>query len=238
MKCDELGAVLVAKSLYKSYPDGARQQRLEVLNGLDLIVAPGKTIAIMGRSGSGKSSLLHLLGGLDAPDSGAVYFNNYTEPLHKLSADELSKLRNQQLGFIWQFHHLLPELSVLENVMLPAMIFNNHADKERAVELLSKLGLASKTLSFVNTLSGGQRQRVAIARALINRPKLILADEPTGNLDETTAREVVQLVKQLARADGAAFIVATHDAAVAEAMDEVYQLTSGRLELLNQSPKA
>jgi lipoprotein-releasing system ATP-binding protein len=220
--------VLAALDLYKAYHQGGRD--VHVLNGLTLEVPAGDTVAIVGVSGSGKSTLLHLLAGLDHPDAGSVSIAG--TKIENLSENALGKLRNESLGFVYQFHHLLPEFSALENVAMPLMIGGSAraSAMQSAAELLSEVGLEDRGSHHPAALSGGERQRVAIARALVTRPDLVLADEPTGNLDEETASEIHELVLSLAAVRQTAFVVVTHNSNFAGKMNRVLRLHAGALE--------
>jgi len=218
--------LLAARDLHKTYVLGRRT--LEVLRGVDLTVQRGELLALRGASGAGKSTLLHLLGGLDTPNRGEIWFGG--ENLARLSRLARARTRNRRVGFIFQAYHLLPELDALENVCLPARMARTPAAEAeaRARELLRRVGLAERTDHKPSELSGGEQQRVAIARSLINSPDLILADEPTGNLDSHTGGEIIELLTALWREKQTTLIIATHDPKVAARAPKVLELVDGR----------
>jgi lipoprotein-releasing system ATP-binding protein len=226
--------LLSAVGVHKAY----RKDKMEVpvLNGVELEVRAGEFLSVVGASGSGKSTLLHLLGTLDQPDKGSIFLQG--ERIDNQPAEKRDALRNQTFGFIFQFYHLLPELSALENVLMPQMIAhsvwgwlsNSRALKKRALELLERVGLGHRVKHKPRELSGGEMQRAAIARALVNRPRVLLADEPTGNLDAKAGGEIVQLLGDLNRQDGLTIIMVTHNMELASVTDRVVKLVAGRVD--------
>ena len=222
--------LLEAKNLHKVYYNGNKQ--LEVLKGVNLSIDKGKFVAIVGPSGAGKSTLLHILGGLDIPTQGEVIFGG--KNIYNLNDIELSRLRNERIGFVFQFYHLLSEFTVLENVSLPALINDDFESlgcdaQKKALELLKEVGLNERIKHFPSQLSGGEQQRVAIARALINKPGLLLCDEPTGNLDSKTSDEIIALVKKINLENQMAIVLVTHNAELAKTAESVYHLRDGVL---------
>lgn len=219
--------LVICDQVIKTYEEGINQTK--VLNNVSFQMNAGELLAIVGSSGSGKSTLLHLLGGLDTPTSGDILFNGNN--LSDLSNDERAIMRNQHIGFIYQFHHLLPDFSAVENVAMPLLINGKSADfsQKKAIDMLEKVGLAHRSKHRPSEMSGGERQRVAIARALINDPLLVLADEPTGNLDQKNAADIFELIKSLNELQQTAFLIVTHDLNLARKMDTQLEMRDGVL---------
>jgi lipoprotein-releasing system ATP-binding protein len=219
--------LLQCNNLCKRYQEGSVQT--DVLRDVSFSVAPGEMMAIVGSSGSGKSTLMHLLGGLDTPTSGEVVFNG--QSLNGMSSAAKAELRNRELGFIYQFHHLLPDFSAMENVAMPLLIGKvAKAEAEaKAMQMLSAVGLDKRAKHRPSELSGGERQRVAIARALVNNPRLVLADEPTGNLDARNADAIFDLLGELNVRQGTAFLVVTHDLQLAKRLNRQMEMRDGQL---------
>jgi ABC-type lipoprotein export system ATPase subunit len=229
---NESPVILKASAVCKSYR--MRATKVDVLKGVDLTVRQGEFVAVVGASGSGKSTLLHILGALDKPDKGTVLFDG--RDLNRVGAGQLNRVRNEKIGFVFQFYHLLDELDVLENVFLPAMVSRSVAGwlvsrrrvRAKAAELLEKLGLADRRGHKPYQLSGGERQRVAIGRALMNEPELLLADEPTGNLDSVTGNGILSVLTRLNEA-GQTIVMVTHDERIAEKAQRIVTLADGRI---------
>ena len=220
-------ALLSCQNVSKFYQEGTQQT--EVLKQVSFSMQPSELVAIVGSSGSGKSTLLHTLGGLDQPSSGEVFIRG--QSLQQMSPNALAKLRNQYLGFVYQFHHLMADFTALENVMMPMLIGqqNKIEAQDRAEQILSAVGLQHRILHRPSALSGGERQRVAIARALVNNPALVLADEPTGNLDHKTTESIFELIQQLNQEKQIAFLLVTHDLNLAKKLNRRLIMQDGVL---------
>ncbi len=225
-----MSQLLRCKAISKSFQDG--EKVVDVLTNVDFNVDKGEQIAILGSSGSGKSTLLHILGALDTPTSGDVLVNQ--QSIFALNSQQQAQFRNQTMGFVYQFHHLLPEFNALENVAMPLLIAGEKPKTatERASSMLDRVGLSHRISHQPAALSGGERQRVAIARALVNEPAIVLADEPTGNLDKATGENIAELLAELRRTLSTAFIVVTHDNALAHQFDRILTLSDGQLQAL------
>lgn len=227
-------SLLRVRDLRKSYRSGDR--RLEVLRGVDFDLATGEFVSVVGQSGSGKSTLLHLMGLLDAADSGEIELGETR--IDRLPSTRRDRLRNSAIGMVFQAYHLLPELDALENVLAPLMVRHGVVEwlrvrreaRARAADLLTRFGLGGRLHHKPRQLSGGEMQRVAIARALVTQPRVLLADEPTGNLDEATGGEILDALCELNRADGLSIVLVTHDAAIARRADRIVRLAAGRVE--------
>ena len=225
--------ILRGEGLVKDYRMGPA--RLRVLHGVDIAVRRGEFLCILGPSGSGKSTLLHLMGLLDRPTAGRVIFEG--EDAFSRAKRWRDRMRNEAIGFVFQFYYLMPDLSVVENALLPAMIrtslaawpFTRGAERARALEVLKDMGLAQRAHHLPRELSGGERQRAAIARALVHRPRVLFADEPTGNLDSATGAEIMRVLERLNRQEGLTVVMVTHDASIAERADRVLHLADGKL---------
>ena len=225
---DDPERIIRVVGLHKSYT--TPRDTLVILDGAEFDIGRGESVAIIGESGSGKSTLLHLLGALDRPDEGRIYWQD--QDLASLSEEALSSYRNRTLGFVFQFHHLLAEFSAVENVMMPALISgeSRHRAHSRAMQLLDTVGLADRAEHRPGELSGGEQQRVAVARALVNGPDLVLADEPSGNLDPASSEELHQLLDRLRGELGQTLVIVTHDPGLARRADRVYVLEHGKVQ--------
>lgn len=219
--------LLRCENISKFYDEG--NQKVQVLKDVSFSMNSGELVAIVGSSGSGKSTLLHTLGGLDQPSAGEVWIKQ--QSLQKLSENKLAQLRNQNLGFVYQFHHLMADFTALENVMMPMLIGNQNKSeaRDRAEKMLQAVGLSHRITHRPSALSGGERQRVAIARALVNHPALVLADEPTGNLDQKTTESIFDLIKQLNAEQNIAFLLVTHDLNLANKLSRRFVMRDGVL---------
>ncbi|MBW1682052.1 MAG: ABC transporter ATP-binding protein [Deltaproteobacteria bacterium] len=219
--------MLVLENIHKSFDH--RGNTIEVLRGIDLEVREGESISIMGASGEGKSTLLHIMGSLEPPSEGSVRFND--RDLYAMDEPSLCRLRNKEIGFVFQFHHLLPEFNAVENTMMPALIarYPKRTAYGMAEEALRRVGLEGRMTHRTGELSGGEQQRVAIARALVMGPKLLLADEPTGNLDWQTGREIAELLRRLQNEAGLSMVLATHNQSLARSTSKQMELSGGKL---------
>ncbi|MFD2533439.1 ABC transporter ATP-binding protein [Gracilimonas halophila] len=229
---DNSKIVLEAKNLHKSFPGGPDKDELHVLQGMNLEVTEGSITSIIGSSGSGKSTLLHILGGLDRPDKGDVFWDGKNITTYK--TDDLAEFRNRYIGFVFQFHHLLPEFTAIENVAMPGLIAGTESKEafERAEELLGLFGIEGRKGHRPTQLSGGEQQRVSMARALMNNPRIILADEPTGNLDQENTDIILDLLFKLREAMGVSVLLITHEKEIAQRSDRILELKKGVLETL------
>ncbi len=221
--------LLEARGITKDYSEKKTGEPLHVLRGVDLSIQSESLICIVGASGSGKSTLLHIIGGLDRPTKGEVIYRGNN--LNAMNTEELARFRNKNLGFVFQFHHLLPEFSALENVFMPGLIAGRSLKElqREAGDLLARFGLGGRLEHRPSELSGGEQQRVAVARALINRPDLVLADEPTGNLDEANTAGLLELLFELKTEFGLTIVIVTHDKQIAAACDLTYQMEKGKI---------
>lgn len=223
-----MSKILITKDLQKTYNNGP--QKVEVIKGIDLEVSTGEVVVIIGPSGVGKSTLMHVIGGLDKPTAGDVIIDD--NDIFSLSEKELALFRNNSIGFVFQFHHLLPEFSALENVMIPGMMYRKDLSRveEEAKSLLTDVGLAQRLSHKPTQLSGGEQQRVAVARALINSPRLVLADEPTGNLDKRNSEALYRLILSLNKKINQTFIIVTHNELMTQHANRVIELEDGRIK--------
>lgn len=221
--------ILQAQHLAKSFKDDSESGRLDILTDVNLEIGKSEVVAIIGSSGCGKSTLLHILGGLDRPNQGTVRWNG--QSVYDLKPDKLADLRNRNVGFVFQFHHLLPEFTAIENVMMPGFISGTPQDEaeERASGLLTRLGLGKRLTHRPSQLSGGEQQRVSMARALMNNPSLILADEPTGNLDESNTESILSQLFELRENRELSIVLITHEKEIAERCDVIHELQNGVL---------
>lgn len=220
-----MGGILEARDLAKHY--GSGESLVKAIDGTNLIVKEGEFIAIVGRSGSGKSTLLHMIGGLDRPDTGKVFIAG--EDIYKLKDVKLAVFRRRKIGFIFQSYNLIPSLNVWENIVLPIGLDGNKVDENFVMEIIRSVGMEDKLKALPNTLSGGQQQRVAIARALASKPAIILADEPTGNLDSKTEMEVITLLKSCVTKYGQTLVLITHDESIAQMSDRIIVIEDGKV---------
>lgn len=224
-----IDTILTGSNIIKTYPQKDGKGALTVLDDVSISIKRGSIVSVIGASGSGKSTLLHVLGGLDHPDSGRVTWND--RDIYTMDDESLADFRNTQLGFVFQFHHLLPEFTALENIMMPALISGKDFSEasKRATELLEQFGIPARAEHRPTQLSGGEQQRVAMARALMNNPKLILADEPTGNLDEENTDILLDMLFELREIENVSILLITHEKDIAKRSDVIYQLSKGKL---------
>ncbi len=224
--------VLKGENISKSYKSEQAEARLQVLKDVSVEIKEGSITSIVGSSGSGKSTLLHILGGLDKPDSGTVYWGD--KKISTMNSDQLAEFRNKNIGFVFQFHHLLPEFTALENVSMPALIAGESLEKasKRALSLLERFGVGERKNHRPTQLSGGEQQRVSMARALMNKPSLILADEPTGNLDDANTATILNMLYQLRDEDDVTVLLITHEKTIAEQSDIILEIKNGELSPL------
>jgi lipoprotein-releasing system ATP-binding protein len=220
--------LLELKNIHKSFI--LNGNIINVLNGIDIIVNPGDSIAIMGASGAGKSTLMNIMGTLDPPSGGTVLFEG--QDVWNMDESRLCHVRNHEIGFVFQFHHLLPEFNALENTMMPALISrsDNRPAMENAIGILTDVGLGNRLRHRVGELSGGEQQRVAIARALIMKPRILLADEPTGNLDRVTGEEIIEMLLRIKEEQGLSLVIVTHNQKLAGKMSRVMEIVDGRIQ--------
>jgi lipoprotein-releasing system ATP-binding protein len=220
--------MLELRDIHKSFRHTGNT--IQVLNGIDVIINPGDSLAVVGASGVGKSTLLHIMGTLEPPTKGTVRFE--TQDISRMDEAALCRLRNREIGFIFQFHHLLPEFNALENTIMPALIagIDQNTSKKEARDILTEVGLGERLNHRVGELSGGEQQRVAIARALLMKPKLLLADEPTGNLDRMTGEEIMDLLLSMREERGLSMVIATHNQRLAERMSTVMEIVDGHIQ--------
>jgi len=224
-----MSTILEGKNIIKRYKSESGNGSLTVLDGTSIAIEEGSIATVVGASGCGKSTLLHILGGLDHPDSGSVLWKG--KSMYDMKSEELANFRNQKLGFVFQFHHLLPEFTAVENIMMPALIRGLQIEKaqQRAIELLENFGIPGRAEHRPTQLSGGEQQRVAMARALMNKPDLILADEPTGNLDEENTEILLNLLFDLREMEHLSILLITHEKDIASRSDIIYELSKGKL---------
>jgi lipoprotein-releasing system ATP-binding protein len=220
--------MLELRNIHKSFQ--LNRTRIDVLKGIDILIKPAESVAIIGASGVGKSTLLNIMGTLEPPTEGIVRFEG--RDVNTMDESDICSLRNNEIGFVFQFHHLLPEFNALENTIMPALIARSDRDTSRngAKEVLNDLGLGNRLNHRIGELSGGEQQRVAIARALLREPRLLLADEPTGNLDRVTGEEIIDLLLRIREERGLSIVIATHNQRVADKMSKVMEIVDGRIQ--------